>query len=100
MPRAKVTSKGQVTIPAEIREALGLEQGDMLAFETKADYVVVSRVPTALEVAEQLDAEGVLRPLPDGMTEDEAVTAYFNEHRDDGWGPTLYAAQASRGARS
>jgi AbrB family looped-hinge helix DNA binding protein len=100
MPRAKVTSKGQVTIPSEIREALGVKQGDMLAFETKADYVVVSRVPTALEVAEQLDAEGALRPLPDGMTEDEAVAAYFDTHRNDGWGPTLHTAKIARGAGS
>ncbi|HZL06414.1 MAG TPA: AbrB/MazE/SpoVT family DNA-binding domain-containing protein [Coriobacteriia bacterium] len=98
MPRAKVTSKGQITIPAEVREALGVKQGDMLAFEAQADYVVVRRVPTALEVAEQLDAEGPLR-LPEGVTDDEAVAAYFDEHRDDGWGPTLYAARTSGGGR-
>lgn len=99
MPRAKVTSKGQVTIPAEVREVLGVKQGDMLAFETKADYVVVRRVPTALEVSQELEARGLLRPLPEGMTEDDVIAAYFEEHRDDGWGPTMYVARASGGAK-
>jgi len=30
----KVTSKGQVTIPVEIRKALNIEEGDALLFET------------------------------------------------------------------
>ncbi len=30
---AKVTSKGQVTIPKEIRRALGVEEGDTVVFE-------------------------------------------------------------------
>ena len=30
---AKVTSKGQVTIPAEVREALAIAEGDSVTFE-------------------------------------------------------------------
>ncbi|HEY5276154.1 MAG TPA: AbrB/MazE/SpoVT family DNA-binding domain-containing protein, partial [Coriobacteriia bacterium] len=36
-----MTTKGQVTIPAEVREALGFGTGDTLAFEVRGDYVVV-----------------------------------------------------------
>lgn len=90
MPNAKITSKGQVTIPVEVRNALGLTTGDMIAFETQADYVIVRRVPTALEVAARFDAEGAFR-LPDGMTDDEAIAAYFEDDWDPGWGPRLYA---------
>jgi len=34
--RATVTSKGQVTIPAAIRKALGVKEGDQLVFEVDA----------------------------------------------------------------
>ena len=33
MPRAKLTSKGQVTIPRVVRERLGLETGDEIDFD-------------------------------------------------------------------
>jgi antitoxin PrlF len=33
MPRTKMTSKGQVTVPAEIRRQLDLRPGDELVFE-------------------------------------------------------------------
>ena len=89
MPDAKITSKGQVTIPVEVRQALGLKQGDVLAFEAKADYAVVRRIPTAAEVAAELDAEEPWR-LPDGMTEDDVTTQYFEDEWDAGWGPRLY----------
>jgi antitoxin PrlF len=46
-----LTSKGQVTIPKEIREALGVEAGDEIDFASQNGEVVVrSRVkPAALK---------------------------------------------------
>ncbi|HED04195.1 MAG TPA: AbrB/MazE/SpoVT family DNA-binding domain-containing protein [Candidatus Fraserbacteria bacterium] len=32
MPTAKVTSKGQITVPKEVREQLGISAGDELEF--------------------------------------------------------------------
>ena len=40
MPSAKLTSKGQITIPKEVREALGLHTGDRLAFRLREDGTV------------------------------------------------------------
>ncbi len=36
MPRTTLTSKGQMTVPQEVRTALGLEMGDQLLIETTA----------------------------------------------------------------
>ncbi len=36
---ATLSSKGQITIPAEIREALQLREGDKVAFELEGDQV-------------------------------------------------------------
>jgi antitoxin PrlF len=42
---SKVTSKGQVTVPEAVRRALGLAQGDRLAWEaTPSGRVVVRKV--------------------------------------------------------
>lgn len=35
--RARITSKGQITIPAAVREQLGLATGDEVAFEPKTE---------------------------------------------------------------
>ena len=41
---ATVTSKGQLTLPKAVRQALGVEAGDKVAFELREDgQVVVSR---------------------------------------------------------
>ncbi len=40
---AKITSKGQITIPAEIRESLGVKPGDKLVFARSADGELVMR---------------------------------------------------------
>lgn len=39
-----VTSKGQITIPADVREALGLRPGSRVDFVSRADGVVELRV--------------------------------------------------------
>ena len=39
-----VTSKGQVTIPKEIRETLGVIEGDRLIFLVEGDKVVLRKV--------------------------------------------------------
>lgn len=48
MPR--VTTKGQVTIPKDVREALGIEPGDEVAFErTESGYEIRKEAPTAVD---------------------------------------------------
>jgi antitoxin PrlF len=44
MTYARLTSKGQVTVPKEVRQKLHLEPGDVLAYEVEGDAVKVSKV--------------------------------------------------------
>ncbi|MBM2827163.1 MAG: hypothetical protein HW403_1227 [Dehalococcoidia bacterium] len=48
MPKTKITSKGQVTIPKDVRERLGLRTGDEIEFlEDEGGYRVQKRVPAS-----------------------------------------------------
>jgi antitoxin PrlF len=46
MSTATLTSKGQVTIPKPVRDALGLHTGDRIAFVVRSDGVVEIRPET------------------------------------------------------
>ena len=41
MPLAKVTSKGQVTIPVEIRKTLNIREGDNLMFDSSNEVATL-----------------------------------------------------------
>ena len=43
---AKITSKGQITVPREVRHALGVKPGDKLVFEQNGKDVSVRPVRT------------------------------------------------------
>jgi AbrB family looped-hinge helix DNA binding protein len=95
VPDAKITSKGQVTIPAEVREALGLKKGDMLAFEVQTEYVVVRKRPSLAEVLEKhKDLLPVREPLC--ATKDEALAAYFQNLEPDDLADEPFFARPKR----
>jgi antitoxin PrlF len=48
---ARLTSKGQVTIPKAVREALGLGEGDHLIFRVEGHRAVLARTADLLELA-------------------------------------------------
>lgn len=44
MQTSKLSVKGQVTVPKEVREILGLNAGDMVAYEVRDGVVTLRRV--------------------------------------------------------
>lgn len=46
-----ISSKGQVTIPAEVRHSLGLKQGDKVAFVIEDRQVVLRRTGSSVVAA-------------------------------------------------
>jgi antitoxin PrlF len=48
---ARLTSKGQVTIPKSVRDALDLREGDELVFRLERSRAVVAKTPDFLELA-------------------------------------------------
>jgi AbrB family looped-hinge helix DNA binding protein len=78
--QAKVTSKGQVTVPIEIRQALGIVTGDMLVFEVAGEYATVAKKRSALEIADELrDRHPELSRGPVYAAKADAVEAHVVE---------------------
>ncbi len=62
---ATITSKGQVTIPAEVRRHLGVKRSDKVSFVIEPDGVVRLRVPRYADIASLRGAAGSLgKPMP------------------------------------
>ena len=47
MIHSRITSKAQVTIPKAVRAALGVKEGDTIAYEIEGDRVVLRRAPVS-----------------------------------------------------
>lgn len=56
---ARMTSKGQITLPKSVRDALGLKTGDRVLFRVHRDRAVLAKVPEFLELAGSV-------PVPQG----------------------------------
>lgn len=66
----RVTKKYQVTIPKEVREALGIKAGDEVVFiKTKEGYVIKRLKDFVKEMAElSKDIEETLEEMREGMS--------------------------------
>ena len=51
---SRLTTKGQVTIPKAVREALGLTEGDSVVFRVEGKRAILARTADPLELAGRL----------------------------------------------
>lgn len=58
---AKVTSKGQVTVPKAVRDALGIKEGDEVTFRVEGNRAVLALTPDFLELAGSIQVPAAKR---------------------------------------
>ncbi len=61
---ARLTSKGQVTLPKAVREALGLEEGDQIVFRVEGCRAVLARTADLLDLAGTVNVPASKRGAP------------------------------------
>ena len=78
---ATLTSKGQVTLPKEIRDRLGLDAGSMLDFQLLADNTITARSvkPDARRIRGLLTSPHAAPPTTQQM--DQAVSNLLRDKR-------------------
>jgi antitoxin PrlF len=75
-----LTNKGQVTIPKEIRDELGLKPSDKILFSLENGHVTLRRAYPALEeVAGSIPAIDVPMKEWDDIVQDEAAQRYADK---------------------
>jgi AbrB family looped-hinge helix DNA binding protein len=58
---ARISSKGQVTVPKPVREALGLTEGDQVVFRVEDNKVTLGNAPDFLDLAGTVPAPAAKR---------------------------------------
>lgn len=73
-----ISSKGQLTVPQEIRKRLGLETGDRVEFVVEEGRTVIRPARDEVNPFERLI--GLAPPFPDG---EEGIKAWIDDMRSD-----------------
>ncbi len=79
MDATRITSQGQVSVPAAIRKSLGLTPGSLIEWVVNGDEVIVRR-------SGRLDSQAMhdaifqgRKPKSNGMTKEEGIASYMRE---------------------
>ena len=83
MELARVSSKGQITIPIEIRKRLNLKEGDKVLFaeENGNIYVLNASLVALKEIQQNMKDEGQKQDL----SSEEDVNKYVEKVREEMW---------------
>ncbi len=61
---AKLSSKGQVTVPKAVRDALDLHEGDQVVFRVEGKRATLGRTPDLLDLAGAVSVPAERRGTP------------------------------------
>lgn len=78
---AKVMSKGQVTIPKDVREILGISSGDRITFVVENGNVRL--INSSVYAMQLLQAQMANEAENTGLTSDEAIMDLVKEVRSE-----------------
>jgi antitoxin PrlF len=81
MELAKITSKGQITIPVQIRKKLKLKEGDKVFFYEENGKVIFQNESQVAFATFQKEMAGEAKKS--GFKSEEDVIDYINEIRND-----------------
>jgi AbrB family looped-hinge helix DNA binding protein len=87
MELAKITSKGQITIPVAIRKALGVKDGDKVLFIQEGDKVIIMNASLNALLEAQRDFQGVADEL--GVRDEQDVVDMVKKIRKERSGKYL-----------
>ena len=72
MSITKVTRNYQITIPAEVRKALGIKEGELLEVNLEGDKIVIQRLKKRrkrLKLGRNITPEEIEESIEEGMEE-------------------------------
>lgn len=71
MKTVKITSKGQMTLPKEFRDALGVNEGDQLILIRKDNQVILKSAKEFQKRVEELERQFENEALEAGLTKED-----------------------------
>ncbi len=79
MELAKITSRGQITIPIAIRKLLGVKDGDKVLFVNEGNKVIMMNASVHALLEAQREFQGVAEKL--GLEDEQDVVKMVKEIR-------------------
>lgn len=74
MPYSKITSKGQMTIPAEARRKYGFDNGSIVVVEERKEGLLLKRAPDIIASAGALSKFGDANEIIDSVIKSRTKT--------------------------
>jgi len=83
MEIAKITNRGQITIPIDIRKKLGVREGDKIVFIEDQNHIIIANAAKIAFANLSAGFEGEAARL--GLETEQDVVALVDEVREQMW---------------